>query len=460
MSKEFKKFIKTTKVKILNDKNKGNKNKQEKLTDEEKDKNKTIYSILRDIQYEVWKIRNVAMTSVWDWQQFAFSYHERFGKYPKDKDVTGKSLKADIYGKTKEMGEFISSHFVNTATNEPIDLFTSSKKDILNGNKSIPSYRRESSFSIRKAQINNFKRKKGYIYTADLTLFSQKGKKRYGKDNPYTVKLKSGKSNSLILNRIIDGEYQMKDSKVALQDGEFYLLISYQFEKDMKRNNLDKDKILGIDMGIKNPVYMSVSVSPARTHISGTEIQQHRKMVEARRRELQEQGKYCGKGRRGHGRKKKLQPVEKFAKKIQNFRNTLNHKYAKHVVEYALKHRCGVIQLEDLTEISAKNKKSTFLGDWTYYDLQTKIEYKAKEQGIEVVKVSPKYTSQRCSECGVIDSESRPTQETFKCTSCGYTENADYNASRNLSIRDIDLIIKEQMEYQKELDEKKEKQLA
>jgi IS605 OrfB family transposase len=128
------------------------------------------------------------------------------------------------------------------------------------------------------------------------------------------------------------------------------------------------------------------------------------------------------------------------SEKIANFRKTINHKYARYVVDLALKHRCGTIQMEDLTGIS---KEDAFLKNWTYYDLQQKIEYKANEVGIQVVKVKPKYTSQRCSECGHISCENRMSQAEFRCRVCGYEALADYNAARNLATKDIDQIIEE-----------------
>ncbi|MEM4385797.1 MAG: transposase [Candidatus Anstonellales archaeon] len=105
-----------------------------------------------------------------------------------------------------------------------------------------------------------------------------------------------------------------------------------------------------------------------------------------------------------------------------NFRNTVNYKYSRYIVDMAVKYGCGIIQMEDLEGIS---KDSLFLKDWTYYDLQEKMKYKAEEYGIEVRKISPRYTSQRCSNmCRHIDKENRETQEKFICKKCGYTENA------------------------------------
>lgn len=50
-----------------------------------------------------------------------------------------------------------------------------------------------------------------------------------------------------------------------------------------------------------------------------------------------------------------------------------------------------------------------------------------------VEKVSPAYTSQRCSVCQHVARESRKSQALFQCVSCGHTSNADLNAARNIA---------------------------
>ena len=101
--------------------------------------------------------------------------------------------------------------------------------------------------------------------------------------------------------------------------------------------------------------------------------------------------------------------------------------------------------MEDLSGIS---EMDTFLKDWTFYDLQQKIRYKAEDKGIEVITIKPSYTSQRCHKCGCIDKSSRHTQEKFKCTTCGYECNADVNAARNIAIKGIEKIIEQQLKVQ------------
>jgi transposase len=50
-----------------------------------------------------------------------------------------------------------------------------------------------------------------------------------------------------------------------------------------------------------------------------------------------------------------------------------------------------------------------------------------------VEKVSPAYTSQRCSACGHVAAESRKSQALFACVACSFACNADVNAARNIA---------------------------
>jgi len=50
-----------------------------------------------------------------------------------------------------------------------------------------------------------------------------------------------------------------------------------------------------------------------------------------------------------------------------------------------------------------------------------------------VEKVSPAFTSQRCSVCGYVAAESRKSQALFACVACNFACNADVNAARNIA---------------------------
>jgi transposase len=50
-----------------------------------------------------------------------------------------------------------------------------------------------------------------------------------------------------------------------------------------------------------------------------------------------------------------------------------------------------------------------------------------------VERIPPAYTSQCCSACGHVASESRKSQALFRCVACGFACNADVNAARNIA---------------------------
>ena len=403
---------------------------------------KNLYDLLSDIQYAVWRIKNKAVSMAWDWQQFSFAYKERFGEYPKAKELLGKNVANDINGFTKELGSFMYSSIYTEAVREAVKKFDEEKRDVLAGRQAISQYRRDGSFPIRAAQIRNLKRINSKKYSADLSLLSRKGAKERGCGTQIPVILRTGAGANTILDRIIDGTYKLRDSRISKVKTKFYLLITYQFEKE--KVTLDRTRVMGVDLGVVNAAYMAFNFDKyLRYKIEGNEIIAFRQRVEARRNALLRQSKYAGKGRRGHGRKTLLKPIEKLRDKVANFRRTTNHKYSKYIVDMAEKHGCGVIQLEDLSGISDWD---TFLKQWSYYELQQFIEYKARERGIEVKYINPHYTSQRCSECGHIADENRKSQAEFECVSCGFKTNADFNAARNIALPDIEKRIKSEIE--------------
>ncbi len=105
-----------------------------------------------------------------------------------------------------------------------------------------------------------------------------------------------------------------------------------------------------------------------------------------------------------------------------------------HVVTDDLTRRYSLIALEDLSpDFVIQNKHlamSAHDAGWSTF--RQILEYKARERGVELCFVPPAYTSQRCSRCGHVDADNRQTQANFTCVSCGYRENADVNAARNI----------------------------
>lgn len=73
---------------------------------------------------------------------------------------------------------------------------------------------------------------------------------------------------------------------------------------------------------------------------------------------------------------------------------------------------------------------------WNYSKVINNIKNKSEERGINLVEVPPAYTSQTCSNCGAIHRESR-LGELYRCVTCGFEIDADYNASMNILHRGV-----------------------
>lgn len=67
---------------------------------------------------------------------------------------------------------------------------------------------------------------------------------------------------------------------------------------------------------------------------------------------------------------------------------------------------------------------------WNLFELA--LQNVARQNGCQVVKVPAAFTSQTCSRCRAVDPASRESQARFRCTACGYSENADLNAASNI----------------------------
>lgn len=322
--------------------------------------------------------------------------------------------------------------------------------------ETIPLYTTVQGYKVECVDYN-----KGY-YTIDIPLLNQESKNGIAiektsknKDGKFVTKkeilqvnnthlkfgVNAGRNKRLteVLDSIMNGTYKFGDSKLkrveSSQSGrkyDYYFLLSYS-KPAKEHTDLSQDNILGVDLGIVVPAYCAVNYCDyKRKSIGDTRIIRQNKIQENINRKMQKNIKYNL--RDGKGRNYKLDGFDGNSNKIANRNNTYNFNIAKEIIDNAIKWQCGVIHMEDLTGISATRPDDRFLKSWTYYDLQQKIENKAKENGIAVRYINPYRTSQTCSKCGNHEQGQRTSQATFICKSCGYKVNADYNAARNISM--------------------------
>lgn len=402
-----------------------------------------------DMQKQLWELqkktqeilnRTIQMAYHLDFQ--SREHHRETGEYLNVKAETGKSERTYYYDRLTKDYPTISTANLAAAINQAWSKYGECKNNIFSGKMSLPSFRSNQPIILRSDSVKLTKEPNKIIL--ETTLFSRAYKKQEGlKTNPrFRVQINDNTQRSIIEN-VLSGEYGCGESKLVYDKKKWFLLLTYNFTP--KKYELDPNKILGVDLGVKYAIYASIYNEHDFLKIEGGEVAAFAKKHEDRIRSMQKQAPFCGEGRIGHGTKTRVANVYQAKDRIASFRDTINHRYSKALVEFAVKHQCGVIQMEDLTGIKEDRDYPRVLTHWTYYDLQNKIENKAEEYGIVVKKVDPRYTSQRCSNCGCIDAANRKSQETFFCIKCRFEKNADYNASQNLAIKNISDIIKKQI---------------
>jgi len=214
--------------------------------------------------------------------------------------------------------------------------------------------------------------------------------------------------------KALDGQ-----ADLLYRNGEFYL---HQVCNADDQDITDPAGFLGVDMGVAN-----IAVDSDRTIHQGKTVKNVRYRHRQLRRKLQTKGTKASRRR-----------LKKLSGKEQRFAKWTNHNISKDIVVKAKDTRRG-IAIEDLNgirdRITARRPQRATLSSWSFSQLRTFIEYKAKLMGVKVVAVDPRNTSRTCPCCGHIDKANRKTQAKFLCVVCGHAELADYIAACNIAGR-------------------------
>lgn len=391
------------------------------------------------LQRQTREVMNKTLQIAFHWDYTSREHFKETGSYLDVHAETGyKTLDGYIYNCLKDDYSDFSTAGLNATLRKAWQKYKDCKIDVLRGTMSLPSYRSNQPILINKTCV----KLQGTVSDAvvELTLFSSKYKKQHqlSGHTRFSIPMHDSTQRSIFQN-LLDGVYALGECQLVYDKKKWFLLVTYIFAPE--QHELDPEKILGVDMGEAYAIYASSIYGYGTLAIEGGEVADYAKKLERQKQSYLKQARYCGNGRIGHGIRTRVAEAYKSGNQIANYRDTINHRYSKAVVDYAVKHGYGIIQMEDLSGIKEDTGFPRRLQHWTYYDLQTKIENKAKEHGIKVVKVNPRCTSQRCSKCGHIDPKNRPSQSHFCCTACGFRANADFNASQNISIKEIDKII-------------------
>lgn len=182
--------------------------------------------------------------------------------------------------------------------------------------------------------------------------------------------------------------------------------------------------IVGIDRGIKHPIYTSKK---------DTLPDLEKKMKRVRRKYKHTRSELQSRGTRSSKRRLKA-----IGQREMRFVKDVNHCMSKRLANDPT---IGAYVLEDLTGIRNNARKGkmgkktrSWVNNWPFFQFQMFLQYKCADNEISVVYIDPRYTSQQCNQCKVVKKSNRKSQSRYVCD-CGWSVNADYNASLNIRDR-------------------------
>jgi putative transposase len=235
--------------------------------------------------------------------------------------------------------------------------------------------------------------------------------------------------------------YKLQGSKLTLSKiGSIRVFAHRPIEGKIKTCTIKKDRIghwyailvaesedvpeielkiaIGIDVGLKNMVALS----------DGTTLEYPRYYIQAQKKLAVVQRSLSRKKKGSNNRQVAKIKVARLHQKIENHRNEFLHQVSRKLVDSA-----DIIVFENLNiNGMLKNKHlAKHIQDHAWGKLIQFTQSKAAKAGKTVELVNAAYTSQRCSQCGIMVPKTL-ADRVHACPNCGLELDRDINASINI----------------------------
>ena len=201
------------------------------------------------------------------------------------------------------------------------------------------------------------------------------------------------------------------------------ILCELPLEKPLKKTG----KSIGIDLGLKDFL-----ITSDRKRFK------NEKFLKRYLKELKDRQKHFNRKQKDSKRKERQRlKVAKLYEKITNSRNNQHHQISSFLVK-----NYDLIALESLNVkgMMANHKLAQAISDVAWSGFVSKLEYKAKWYGKEVVRIETFFPSSKtCSCCGHQKSDLKLNDREWTCSLCNTIHDRDVNAAKNILQRGISI---------------------
>lgn len=224
-------------------------------------------------------------------------------------------------------------------------------------------------------------------------------------------------------------EVQGKMRSVTVKRHGKHWFVSILCEIEIKEPVHVSTSVVGVDRGVN----ILAACSDGKNYTGVRPLQKYERQIAKAQRALSRKVKFS------NNWYKQKEHIGKIHSKVTNVRKDNLHKIS---TEICKNHAVVVMEKLNVQRMlerkhgwkcrKAKSNLNKHILDSGWSTFADMIEYKQRCNGGFVEYVLAAYTSQRCSKCSYVDEANRTTQSKFKCLKCGHSDNADFNASKNI----------------------------
>ena len=272
------------------------------------------------------------------------------------------------------------------------------------------------------------------------------------------------------ISKSFGGEYSTSlqmTNKIQIDEFKKEIIVKFAIRVKKSSQPDSMNKVLGVDTNVKNNFFYC---SNGKRFIARKKLVKYiadtdKKLKEAKNNKFKKEESEI-KNNNDLNKKEKVEKLNELKKKRifnkkERYLALRNNRRKKALMDYMTSQLCKYsksqgydqIVIEDLQFVFSKCHITNKEFEVNYNDLFSILHLKELKHVIPrianrlkyflSVSITPAaYTSQTCNVCGYIDKDNRPNQHTFRCKNCGYTDNADFNAAKNIRNRIVNPVLR------------------
>lgn len=224
---------------------------------------------------------------------------------------------------------------------------------------------------------------------------------------------------SIVLSRTFEGKIKSTTIRKTITGKYFACILVEVNESYPNPKPIDENQAIGIDLGIKTFATLS----------NGIEIENPKFLRKSLRKLKRLQRRHSKKQKDSANREKSRIKLALLHEKITNKRSDFLHK-----VTTKLTNEYSTICLETLkvSKMLKNHYVAQGLVDVAITTFNKQIEYKAKEKGVNIIRIGQFEPSSRLCTCGVVNKNLKLSERIWKCHSCGTVHQRDQLAANNI----------------------------